>query len=431
MHFCHLSEWLAWLEGLKIVRSSAESVQEVKGLMDRLLLCPSSSAVIMVSGTNGKGSCVALLEAIYQTAGYNVGAFTSPHLFKFNERIRIRGKPVSDEKIVQALNALDVAEDSHFVNYFQYSFLAALLLFKQSDLDLIILEVGIGGRSDIVNAVDPDLSIITSIDLDHGELLGNTREAIAFDKAGIMRRGKPVICGDSDPPLVIVQEAARQGAILYAIHQNFSYQKHTGHWDYLSHEQNWTYLPLPSIQLSNAATVIQAVLCLKQKFPVSKAAVEEGLKQVYLPGRQEIISLCGKKILLDVAHNPAAIRLLAHKIDQLAVSGKVFAITGWQKDKDIAGALSIIQPFIHDWSLIPLPAPRGAGTHEVACLLNTMKVIAHRECATIQKALADVFSKMKKEDLLVIFGSFSTVSQAVEHFMAVFPELRQSRRMSG
>lgn len=408
-----LSDWLQRLEKLKTITSPQETLEEIRLFIARFKLLSYSPKVIIVGGTNGKGSCVALLESIYLKAGLKVGAFTSPHLIRFNERVRVGGVTVSDDVLSEAFERIEEASDSFSFNYFQYSFLAALIFFKQALPDLIILEVGIGGRSDAVNAVEPDLSIITHVDLDHCDLLGDSRELIALDKAGIMRSGKPVVCGDFDPPLTLQQEAKRLGAEWYCVNDGFFYQQKDHAWRWATKTgHHFDELPLPKIELSNAAVVLMAVRYFMRFFDVSENTIAEGLQQVYLPGRQELIVYNGKRILFDVAHNPGAVKRLVHKIETLIVQGKIYAIAGWQKDKDIKNSLLSIKNYIFNWSLVSLPLPRGAANDFIASVLEALGVFNYSLKLTMQEALLNTLELMQKEDLLVIFGSFMTVSEA-------------------
>lgn len=411
MRFNDLNAWLSWLESLNITRNASVAKQQVTEVAKRLGLLPFPKKTITVGGTNGKGSCVALLESIYSAAGYKVGAFTSPHLLRFNERIRLQCKNVSDEKIVTAFDLIDKARGDIPLVYFQFSFLAALLIFKDADLDLIILEVGIGGKYDATNIIDTDLAIISSIDLDHCEILGDTREKVALDKAGIMRPNKPIICGDFDPPDAIFTTAKKVKAKLFCQAKDFRYEENNDFWNWYGATKQLEKLPKPiNILLQNAASVLMAVESFNDTMPITNQAILQGLTDIVILGRQQLISINGKKVLLDVAHNPAAVQLLLAKLRGLKITGKKHAIVGFMRDKDIPGALVHFVKDIDQWWVTELPSPRSAKIEQLESALRTIGAKNIQHFLKPLDALQEVLQQVKIGDIIVIFGSFLLVA---------------------
>jgi len=424
MRFNDLNSWLNWFESLKIVRNAYIARQQVTEVAKRLGLLPFSAKhnlsrecckVITVGGTNGKGSCVALLESIYHAAGYKIGAFTSPHLLFFNERIRLQRQEVDDEKIIVAFDLIDKARGNIPLVYFQFAFLAALLIFKDADLDLIILEVGIGGKYDATNIIDTDLAIITSIDLDHCEILGNTREQIAIDKAGIIRPNKPIVCGDFDPPAAIFAEAKKNNAQLFYQTKDFYYEELSDSWNWYSDAKRLEKLPLvTNILLQNAATVLMAVESFSDVINVSKQEILRGLTDIIILGRQQLISINEIKVLLDVAHNPAAAQFLLTKLRSFKAKGKKYAIVGFMHDKDIAETLVSFVDDIDQWLITELPSARSAKIKQILPILQTIGAKKVQCCTNPFDALQEALQQAKIGDMIIIFGSFLLVA-AVLH----------------
>jgi dihydrofolate synthase/folylpolyglutamate synthase len=420
MRFRIINEWLAWLESLKIIRNAYVAKQQVKQIAQRLELLSPSAKIITVGGTNGKGSCVALLESLYNAANYKIGAFTSPHLLSFNERIRLQRKLVDDQKILAAFDVIDKARGDIELNYFQFVFLAALLIFKQAKLDLIILEVGIGGKYDATNIIDTDLAIISSIDLDHCEILGDTREKIGADKAGIMRPEKPVICGDFNPPQTIFTTAKNINAKLYCQGKDFHYKKADDHWNWSSDKKKLNELPLlNNILLQNAATVLMAIENFNHLLPVTDENIFQGLTDVIILGRQQLFSVNGIKILLDVAHNPAAAKCLITKLRSLNITGKKYAIVGLMQEKDIEGILAELVNDVDQWFVTQLPSPRSAKTEQFLQVLNNMGAKNIQHYAKSSDALQEALQRAEIGDIIVTFGSFLLVSDVLHNIIEV------------
>jgi dihydrofolate synthase / folylpolyglutamate synthase len=415
MRFKNFDQWLSWLESLNIVRNAYEAKLQVKEVAERLNLLSFPTAVITVAGTNGKGSCVALLESIYTAADYKVGAFTSPHLLHFNERIRIQRQPVETKKIQEAFEKIDQARGDVPLNYFQFSFLASLLIFKEANLDLAILEVGIGGQYDATNIIDSDLTIISSINLDHCEILGDTIDLIAADKAGVMRKSKPAICGISNPPKTFYAKAKEIGAQLYYVDKDFTYETTGMTWSWQSRNKALDNLPLPnSILLVNAPVVLMAIECLLEKFPVTDVNIKDGLRGILIVGRQQLVDINGVKILLDVAHNPEAAKCLAQKLQSLQISGHKYAVFGVLKDKDIAGILKNFTKNIDSWFVAELNSPRSANVEQIEGELKKLSAQQTQCYANSQLAFKEALQQAGSDDIITVFGSFLLVADILK-----------------
>ena len=313
-----LAEWLAHLESLhpKTIALGLERVAEVKARLN----LSSDFPVIIVGGTNGKGSVCAMLEAILHAAGYRVGCYTSPHLLNYNERVRIGKLQASDNELCASFSDIEQARGDIPLTYFEFGTLAAMQLFISHQVDVAILEVGLGGRLDAVNVFDADCAVVTSVDIDHTDYLGETREEIAFEKAGIFRQGRVAICSDNDVPEALAAHAQKIGAELWCIGREFGYATHQGQWDYRSREVARMAMPYPALrggfQLSNASAVLAALDAVRERLPVSMAAIRRGLTEVQLAGRFQFVP--GKpQLILDVAHNPHAARTLAKNLADL------------------------------------------------------------------------------------------------------------------
>lgn len=380
-----LTEWLSYLESLhpKTIALGLERVAEVK---QRLNLTP-DFPIIVVGGTNGKGSVCAMLEAILSAAGYKVGCYTSPHLLHYNERVRIGKQPVGDVALCASFAAIEVlrkapkldsrarGNDELFeipLTYFEFGTLAAMQCFISHQVDVAILEVGLGGRLDAVNVFDADVAVVTSVDIDHVDYLGDTREAIAFEKAGIFRQDGVAICADSDVPLAIRAHAQEIGAELWCIDREFGFTSHHGQWDYRSKVGTRSALPYPALrgefQIHNASAVLAALDVLKEKLPVSMVAIRRGLTEVQLAGRFQFVP--GQpQLILDVAHNPHAARSLAQNLANLPPA-QTFAVFAMLKDKDMAGVVAALDAQIDVWLVAGIAAPRGATADELMQVLQ-------------------------------------------------------------
>ena len=405
-----LARWLNYLEGLhpKAIDLGLERVMQVS----RVLFPVVPMLVITVGGTNGKGSTCGYLESILSTAGYRVGLYTSPHLLDYNERIRINQKVVTDATLVAAFAAVEAARGAVSLSYFEFGTLAAMWVFEAAVVDVAILEVGLGGRLDAVNVFDTDCAVIASIDIDHTEYLGTTREQIGGEKAGIFRSGRPALCGDPDPPQSLREQAQRLGADWHAIGRDYRYQAHALSWDYYG-EHTYRDLPLPAMygdyQLNNAATAIAALETLQQRLPVSAMAVRQGLQSTRVPGRFQILAGLPQRIL-DVAHNPHGARALARSLAQLPVTGKTYAVFAMLVDKDIAGVVTALEKIIDVWLIAGLAVPRGASVSVLQSILAAAG--AHQVIAldSVAAAWNLACEQADENDRICVFGSFYTVA---------------------
>ncbi|OGS90922.1 MAG: bifunctional folylpolyglutamate synthase/dihydrofolate synthase [Gallionellales bacterium GWA2_60_18] len=410
----NLAEWLSYLESLhpKTIALGLERVAQVK---QRLNLDP-DFPVIVVGGTNGKGSVCALLESILHAAGYKVGCYTSPHLLHYNERVRIGKRQASDAELCASFERIEQARGDIPLTYFEFGTLAAMQCFIGHKVDVAILEVGLGGRLDAVNVFDNDCAVVTSVDIDHTDYLGETREQIAFEKAGIFRSGKVAICADTNVPQAIRDHAQHIGAELWCLAGEFGFKQHQGQWDYFGKVGTRNSLPYPALrgafQLYNASAVLAALDALKDRLPVSMAAVRRGLVEVQLAGRFQVVP--GRpQLILDVAHNPHAARSLAQNLAALPPA-KTFAVFAMLKDKDMAGVAQALDPHIDSWLVAGLAMPRGAGAEELAQVLrNTGVRGAVMAFDSVAAALHHACDVAGENDRIAAFGSFHTVAEAM------------------
>lgn len=427
MRFSSLHEWLNWQEGLhpSTIELGLERVSEV---FKRLHSPPPSIPVITVAGTNGKGSSVALLESIYQNAGYRTGVFTSPHLLRYNERIHFNGEEVSDENICESFARIDQVrcQNNHEISltYFEFASLAALDIFYRAKPDVIILEVGLGGRLDVVNIIDADVALITSISIDHTGWLGNDRETIAVEKAGIMRENCPIIFSSADMPKSIKKIASETGAILYRRGQDFDWQNGSAtsdtlqSWNWISANKQRTALPLPNIrgrhQIDNAAGVLMVVESLANKLPVNQQKIKAGLLSVSIAGRFQY-QQGNPPHIFDVAHNADSMACLADLLDEQICSGKTLAVLGMLEDKAHADALFAMAPKISRWFIADLDVPRGMKATQLADIVKNLDNKANVACfGTVKQAVEAADYAAENADRVVIFGSFYTVEFAMQ-----------------
>lgn len=374
-----LPQWLAYLETLHYTEIDL-GLERVRQVAEGLGLTYPYT-VITVGGTNGKGSVCAMLEAIVLAGGYKAGTYTSPHLIDYNERIRIGGEPATDAQIVEQFTLIEETRGAVSLSYFEFSTLAALLLFAQQKVDVAILEVGLGGRLDAVNIVDTDCAIITSIDIDHTSYLGSTREQIGLEKAHIFRPDRPAICADPLPPQSLLDHAKNIGADLWLFGKDFNYSGDRLQWAYGGRVQRRSALAYPALrganQLLNASAALAALEALRSTIVIPQHAVRLGLSHAALPGRFQIMP--GQPVIvLDVAHNPHAAAALAQNIANMPCIGKTYAVTGMFRDKDIVGTVSKMLPHVDHWLCVDLKGPRGLGSDELAVIIQDALEVADR-----------------------------------------------------
>ncbi|MBI2286974.1 MAG: bifunctional folylpolyglutamate synthase/dihydrofolate synthase [Nitrosomonadales bacterium] len=436
----NLHDWLTYLESLhpKTIALGLTRVAQVK---QRLKLNP-DFPIITVGGTNGKGSVCAMLESILHAAGYRVGCYTSPHLLRYNERVRIGKKQASDAELCASFEKIEQARkgqgadtpiptptlplkgrersselDDISLTYFEFGTLAAMQCFIEHQVEVAILEVGLGGRLDAVNAFDSDCAVVTSVDIDHTDYLGETREEIAFEKAGIFRKGKVTICADAEVPQAIRNHAQQIGAKLWCIGSEFGFTPHQGQWDYRSLVGSRNALPYPALrgafQLNNASAALAALDALKERLPVSMEAVRRGLVEVQLAGRFQFVP--GRPtLILDVAHNPHAARSLAQNLAGLPPCPHTFAVFAMLRDKDMAGVAAALDPHIDTWLVAGIDAPRGAAAGELAQVLQNTGVRGDIQTfPDVGEALRYAYNAAGENDRIAAFGSFYTVAEAI------------------
>ena len=413
-----LAEWLAHCERLH-PRQIDMTLARTKTLIERLGLA-FAMPVITVAGTNGKGSTCAMLEAMALAAGYKVGAYIKPHLVFFEERCRVNGQMVEAEALLPHFEAVEAARGDIALTYFEFTTLVIMRTLASAAVDLVILEVGLGGRLDAVNAVDADVSVITSIDIDHVEYLGPDRESIGREKAHIARPGRPLIVGDPMPPQSILDYAAQVGADLWLQGRDFNYAGDRQQWSWSGRGKRWNALGYPSLrganQLLNASGALAALEALRDRLPMTAQAVRVGLASVDLPGRFQIIP--GQPALvLDVAHNPHSVAALALNLDQMGFFKRTFAVFGAMHDKDLAGTMGKMTHLVDDWMLTDLPLPRAAKATELAETVWALTATAPSAgpkprvttFASPRDALAAALAQADPADRIVVFGSFYTV----------------------
>lgn len=412
-----LRRWLVRME-------SSHSVEIDLGLARVNVVCMAAGLdkvpcpVITVAGTNGKGSTVAFLTAIYKSAGYRVGTYTSPHIRFFNERMRINGKPCSDELIVTALDAVEAARSDVTLSYFEYSTLAAMQLFVTNDVDIIILEVGLGGRLDAVNIWDADVAVVTSISVDHESWLGSTREQILVEKLGVARKNHPLIFADIDPPSNLFQETARIGASLYCIQRDFDYSQLGSLWDFSSKQLSIKHLEEPKLkgewQYDNASAAIMASIQLQNTLPLQTEHYQAGMRDVSIAGRFQSANFNGYPVILDVGHNPAANQVLVVELRKLFPDG-VRAVFAVMQDKAVEEMLTIMMPVVSTWYLADLEMDRAMPAGDVVELLNKLD----KNCSVnVNKNIVSATKRAIKDESaglpVLVFGSFYTVAEVAE-----------------
>lgn len=407
---------IVWLEKIKKQHriSMDLGLERVKRVANELNVLKLDCSIIIVGGTNGKGSTVAGLEAIYLNAGYRVGTFTSPYLYRFNELVRIQGQEASDEDFIRAFEKIDKARGEMTLTQFEFNTLAALDIFKQSNLDIGILEVGLGGRLDAVNIIDADVSVITSIAMDHAEWLGNTREEIAVEKAGIFRKGIPAVCGDFDLPVTLLDYANEHQVPLYCQEEQFGFEQQGSVWNWWCENKRENNLPLSHLALQNMSTVMMTVELMQDILPVKREAMDQAFSTVDLAGRIQLIPGDVSQIL-DVSHNPAAAEWLANYLRSLTHTGKIRAVFSMLADKDILSTLIVMRDCIDEWYIGPLQVDRGSSLSVLEYCFRTAKINAVHSFDSIKRAYDEALRVSQAGDYVVVFGSFYTVAALKEN----------------
>jgi len=414
--FPTLAQWLQWQETLH-PRKIDPGLERTSAVAARMGVLQPAPVVITVGGTNGKGSCVAMLEGILRSAGYRVGSYTSPHLLRYNERIRIDAREIDDDGLCAAFQAVDEARGDATLSYFEFGTLAALHLFHDATLDVALLEVGMGGRLDAVNVVDPDIAMVTSIGIDHEQWLGDDRESIAREKAGIFRAGRPAIGCESSPPASLVESARELGAIWYGLGHQYHYVAGEQSWDWSGPSGRLAGLPLPALrgahQLANAAGVLMALALLRDRLPVSPRAIHDGLRGVALPGRCQRIP-GAVEMILDVSHNPHGAVCLAEVLGLYPCAGRTHLVLGMLDDKDVGGFVRALSAVVDHWYPAGLDTPRGLSSDELLQRLRGQLAPERMHpCTDVAAACRLAGARAAPGDRIVVCGSFFTVAAAM------------------
>ena len=421
-----LTEWLAHCEQIhpQSIAMGLERVQEVARRMELRFDCP----VITVAGTNGKGSTCAMLEAVALQSGYRPGVYTSPHLVHFEERCRIHGEIALADDFLPHFAAVEAARlqgEEVLLTYFEFTTLAILRMLSLAKLDVAILEVGLGGRLDATNVIDTDCAIITSVDIDHAAILGNDRETIGREKAGIMRAGRPVVVSDPVPPQSVLDHAEAIGAELWRFGRDFNFDGDKQQWGWAGRGRRYAGLAYPALrganQLMNASGVLAAFEAIRDRLPVTAQAVRTGLAMVELPGRFQIVP--GQPTLvLDVAHNPHSVAALTANLDAMGYFPTTHAVFGAMADKDLAPMLAKVGPLIDRWYFTDLPTPREETAASLQAKWNAVQMVAggQRQVSTSlhanpEAALQAAVAAAEPADRIVVFGSFYTVGGVLQH----------------
>lgn len=416
MRFSTLEAWLAWQETLhpNAIELGLGRVAEVHDALGARSPAP---IVVTVAGTNGKGSSVAMLESILRAAGYRVGAYTSPHLLRYNERVRVDGIEASDDQLCAAFERVDEARGTLSLTYFEFGTLAAFEVFAGAALDVAVLEVGMGGRLDAVNIIDADIALITALSVDHQQWLGKDRESIAREKAGIMRGGRPAVCSDPAPPQALLTHARDIGAVLNLLGREFAVQAHASDWAWSSSTRRRDALPYPALrgrhQLNNAAGVLMVLELLQEELPVTQGDVRRGLLEVNLPGRFQVLPGVSPTLIFDVTHNPAGARVLADLLRQHPCVGRTLAVVGMLADKDITGILQELTALVDAWYVTAPAQARAAPVSQLTAALSALEVrVPVRALSSVREASVLAMHEAQAGDRVLVFGSFYTVAEA-------------------
>jgi len=415
-----LGDWLAYLETLH-PNAIAMGLARVGGVLSRMrlaLTCP----VVTVTGTNGKGSTTAMIETMLRCAGYRTGRYMSPHLMRYNERVALDGVAVDDATLLAAFHAVEdarvAADPPTPLTYFEFGTLAALAIFAQAAPDAVVLEVGLGGRLDAVNVVDPHVAVLTSVAIDHVDYLGTSREDIGREKAHVFRAGRAAVCGDPDPPASVIGHARAIGAHLHRIGIDYGAAGEGAQWRYYGPGGPRYGLPVPALrgafQLGNAATAIAALGCLRDVLPVPASAIRDGLVRVELPGRFQVLP--GRPtIVLDVAHNPHAARAFADALGGMGFHPRTTAVFGMLSDKDVGGVIAAVAPSVDRWHAATLPGARGAtgAMLQERLSANGVPAAAVRTFPDVAAAYRAALDDATEADRIIVFGSFLTVAAAL------------------
>lgn len=405
-----LTDWLSYLEQQPLFFDNEEGPNRVRQVIQQLGL-KFNSAIVTVGGTNGKGSTTALLEQIYLAQGYTTASFTSPHLFRFNERIKINNECISDKELCDAFEKISQSTTVS-LRYFDYVFLVALIVFSNYPVDIILLEVGLGGRLDATNAIDADVAIITSIDLDHCDRLGSTREAIAYEKAGIFRHNQSIICGDKAPPANLIKLATEVSSSVYQFQQTFALITHGKESTFISNDKQINSLPSPNVIDSNLACALQTLMVLASCLPYEISKLKHALAQFTQLGRRQVVSYRNQPFILDVAHNPAAVIVLLEFIKHQYPDRPIRVLFGCHHDKAIKDCLSPLQAITEHWHIVNLNSARGASIDLIEQSIESLSIASSTYYSSVSFALEEL-SHQVNDSIVVCYGSFEVISQVL------------------
>ncbi len=428
MSMATLDDWVRFIERVnpKSIDMGLDRVERVR----RALRLDPGFVVITVGGTNGKGSTCAMLEAMLMAGGYRVGCYTSPHLVRINERFRVGGVEMPDRRLIHAFDMVEQARGDVELTYFEYTTLAAMVLFSRADLHVAILEVGLGGRLDAVNAFDPDCSIVTSVAMDHMEYLGDTVEAIGFEKAGIFRPDRPAVFGNPLMPESIREHAVGIGARLLRYGVDFAAERDgESGWRFIDQDTGVALdLPLPALagehQIANAATCVAALGQLKPLLPLAPAAMAEGIRRAQPGGRFQQM-LDAPRVFVDVAHNPHAVATVAGNLHRMPCGGRTLAVFGIMRDKDVPGVLELVRDVFDEWWIPDLAVPRALPANELSGLIAELRVKgAVHVTSTPEEAIVAALQVARPEDRIMVFGSFVLAGAALEFFATPAPQMQ-------
>ena len=410
-----LSDWLTWLETLS-PKEIDLGLERVRSVLQRLSI-ETPAKVLLIAGTNGKGSSVAMVEALLRAAGYRVGAYTSPHIIRYNERIVVDGVPAEDEQIIAAFERVAASRHDAPLTYFEFGTLAAVVVFATRDLDVWVMEVGMGGRLDASNVIDPTASLITNVALDHCDWLGDDLEKIAFEKAGVMRKGVPTVFGAREVPKAVRQRAEAIGAELLLLGRDFDYERAERDWSFTGREVARSSIALPGLQGAFQVQNAAAVLALLEAAGLSKALdaalLEQVLPNVALAGRWQAVSAAGADWLLDVAHNPAAATVLSESLAATRGAGKTWAIIGLLDDKDAEGITTALNPEVDHWSAVTADSPRAISANELARRVANCTGRPCRIGDSLDEAMEYARRNASENDRILLTGSFYLVGPAL------------------
>ncbi|MEJ2685680.1 MAG: bifunctional tetrahydrofolate synthase/dihydrofolate synthase [Gammaproteobacteria bacterium] len=417
MRFSSLNQWLRWQETLH-PEAIELGLGRLAAVARPLGLHTVAHGIVTVAGTNGKGSSVALIEAMLRSAGYRVGAYTSPHLSRYNERVRVDGVEASDQALCEAFAAVDAVRRDTTLSYFEFGTLAAMDIFRRERVDIAVLEVGLGGRLDAVNLWDADVAMVTGVDIDHVEWLGSDREAIGREKAGVFRPGHPAICAEREPPASLRAYAERIAARWMGVGEHFDFLAGEQGWTWWNRDTRWEQLPLPALagdyQLANAAGAVAVTRALGKGYTVSRDAVANGLRTAVLPARLQVVPGEVERVL-DVGHNPQAARALAGVLAQRPCQGRTLAVFGMLADKDVEGVVGAMGTLVDHWYLGGLEGPRGLNVRTLQ--ERAVAVLSGTPChadASVAQAYRRACADAQAGDRVVVFGSFHTVAEVLE-----------------